>query len=165
MDILTITSMAIGLISIILSGLAQLAKTSEKTAPYAAFLERLDRLLSGKSTTTGSLEERLEKAIKQLTGASDNVNDILGEIQTDVGRKQKDADRLRAIIEGLRKEYETNKSLANLTADEAKAVRQILTKEVSSLKRKSYLPDFLINFGVGAFFFIAGIVVTKLIIK
>lgn len=162
MDILTVTSLVIGLLSVFLSAIAQIAKASEKTVPYGEFLQRLERLLSGKPTPTGSLEERLEKAIGQLTGASNSVNEILGEIQSDVERKSREANRLRAIIEGLRKEYEANKSLANLTSEEANAVRQVLTKEVSSLKRRSYIPDILINFGVGAFFFILGIVATRL---
>ncbi len=162
MDILTITSLAIGLLSFFLSALAQIAKTSEKTAPYAEFLQHIERLLSGKPASTSSLESRLEKAVEQLTNASDNVNGILDEIQSDVDRKRKEADRLRSIIENLRAEYEANKSLANLTTEETNAVRQILTKEVSTLKRRSYLPDILINFGVGAFFFILGIFVTRL---
>jgi hypothetical protein len=36
----------------------------------------------------------------------------------------------------------------------------VLSEEVSDLKRRSYLPDILINFGVGAFFFILGILFT-----
>lgn len=161
MDIIAITSLTMGLLSLILSILAQIAKTSEKTAPYGEFLQRIERILSGKPTPTGSLEERLGKAVQQLTNASDSVNDILGEIQADVKRKRKESERLRAIIGNLRKEYEENKSLANLSADEASAVRQILTKEVSALKRKSYAPDIVINFSVGAFFFILGIFVTR----
>ncbi len=161
MDPLTLVSLAVGGLSLVLSALAQIAKTSEKTLPYAEFLERMERILTGKPAKTGTLEERLEKAVTQLTSASENVNSILGEIKGDVERKAKEADRLRSIIENLKKEYETNKSLANLTTDEANAVRQILTKEVDVLKRRSYLPDILINFGVGAFFFIIGIVATR----
>ncbi len=161
MDSLTLFSLVIGSLSFILSALSQIAKTSEKTLPYSVFLEKMERLLTGKSISTGTLEERLEKAVGQLTNASENINNILNEIQEDVDRKQKESDRLRSIIESLKKEYEANKSLANLTADEANAVRQILTREVETLKRRSYLPDILINFGVGAFFFIVGIVVTK----
>jgi DNA anti-recombination protein RmuC len=161
-DPLTLVSIAVGGMSLILSALAQIAKTSEKTQPYAEFLERMERILTGKPVKTGTLEERLEKAVGQLTSASESVNSILGEIQGDVERKKKEAERLRSIIESLKKEYEANKSLANLTTEEANAVRQILTKEVDVLKRRSYLPDILINFGVGAFFFIIGIVVTRL---
>ncbi|MCC6499321.1 MAG: hypothetical protein IT313_03530 [Anaerolineales bacterium] len=161
MDILTITSLAVGLLSVVLSALAQIAKSSEKTAPYAEFLQRIEGILLGKPASTDTLEKRLEKAIGQLSTASNSVNEILSEIQLTVEQKQKESEKLRAIIESLRREYEENKSLANLTSDEANAVRQILTKEVSALKKKSYIPDILINFGVGAFFFILGIVATK----
>jgi len=68
---------------------------------------------------------------------------------------------MRLTIAELKKEYEANKSLASLSAEEASAVRQLLTSEVSVLKRRSYVPDFLINLGVGALFFFLGIMANQ----
>lgn len=163
MDIIAITSVAVSLLGFILSVLAQKAALSEKTARYADILKQVERLLTGKPISTHPLDVQLDNAVRQLTEASERVGDILGEIQAEVDRKRREADRLRSAIEQLRKEYAENQSLANLSAEEANAVRQLLTKEVSVLKRRSYLPDILINFGVGAFFFVLGIAVTRLL--
>lgn len=153
-------SVAAAVVSLLASALAQLTKYAESTTPYADFLKRIERILSGKPVSTRPLETQLNEAVEQLTSASQRIGNILSEVQQEIERRQKEATQMRSLIVELQKEYERNKSLANLTADQANAVRQLLSSEVSVLKRRSYLPDILINFGVGAFFFMLGIWVT-----
>lgn len=163
MDILTIAAIAVSFASFTLSALARMAASSGKTAPYAELLRQIERVFSEKPLSTRPLEDRLDEAVQQLTSASERVGGILTQIQADVDKKRREADHLGLAIQELRREYAENQSLANLTAEEASAVRQLLTREVSALKRRSYWPDVLINFGVAAFFFVLGIVITRLL--
>jgi methyl-accepting chemotaxis protein len=156
MDPILLFSIAITLLSSGAGVLAQiLEKNSQKAGPYIDLLRLIERILSGKSLSLSSrpLEIQLDEAVEQLTKSSEQVANILGQVQADVEKRRKEAAQIRLTIEQLKNEYEENKSLANLSAEQANAVRQVLTKEVSSLKRRSYLPDILINLSVGALFF------------
>jgi hypothetical protein len=160
MDIVAILSISAALASTVAGLLAQiLEKNSQKAGPYTDLLKRIERILSGKPSSTLPLEAQLDEAVEQLTKSSEQVANILG--QVNVEKRRREAAQIRSTIEALRKEYEENQSLANLSAEQAKAVREMLTKEVSSLKRRSYLPDILINLGVGALFFFIGIIVNQ----
>ncbi|CAG1000785.1 hypothetical protein ANRL2_04004 [Anaerolineae bacterium] len=162
MDPITILPLAVAFISTLLGLLAQvIEKRSESVRPYAEMLRRLEHTLTGKATSTQPLETQLDEAVTELTKSSQRVSEILLAVQRDVEKRQKEAEQIRKAIADLRKEYETNKSLAHLSEEEAKAVRQVLSKEVSVLKRRSYLPDILINVGVGALFFFLGIAVGR----
>jgi ribosomal protein S7 len=162
MDIVAILSISAALASTVAGLLAQiLEKNSQKAGPYTDLLKRIERILSGKPSSTLPLEAQLDEAVEQLTKSSEQVANILGQVNVDVEKRRREAAQIRSTIEALRKEYEENQSLANLSAEQAKAVREMLTKEVSSLKRRSYLPDILINLGVGALFFFIGIIVNQ----
>ena len=130
MDPIAITSIAVSLLGLILGALAKKAALYEKTAQYADLLKQVERILTGKPLSTHPLEVQLDDAVRQLNEASERVGGILSEIKADVDRKRREADHLRSAIEQLRKEYAENQSLANLSAEEADAVRQLLTKEV-----------------------------------
>jgi len=159
-DVISVTALAFSALAAILGALSRIALSSEKTARYGEVLRGVERLISGKPLSTRPLETQLDEAVEQLTTASARVGGILSEVQADVERRRKEATNLRSLIEELKKEYEDNKSLANLTAEQASAVRQVLSREVAVLKRRSYLPDILINLSVGALFFVLGILVT-----
>ncbi|MCL4264795.1 MAG: hypothetical protein KJ069_16350 [Anaerolineae bacterium] len=148
------------LLSIIANILSQIAKYAESSSHYTELLSQIERILTGKSIPTDSLEAQLEEAVEQLTSASQQVGIVMSHIHAEVEKRRKEAENLRIVIGELQKEYESNKSLANLSADEANAVRQLLTREVSILKKRSYLPDLLINFSVGTLFFVLGILIT-----
>jgi DNA repair ATPase RecN len=163
MDAINVIAAVVGLLGLIVSIIAQVARSSEKAAPYSELLKQIDNLRSRKPISTQPINNRVQEAVKQLMDASASVSNILSEIQTDVERKLKEAERLSVVIEELQKKYNENTTLAHLSEQETAAVRQLLTTEVSSLKRRSYVPDILINFGVGAFFFILGIIVSQLI--
>jgi uncharacterized phage infection (PIP) family protein YhgE len=153
------------LAGILLSVVSFLASTLSRYLTRGDVIDDVARRLADafaqRKPTTQPLENQLDEAVAEMTKSSRRVADILSSVQADVEKRRAEAANIRATIELLRQEQEANKSLADLTAKEADAVRELLAKEVQVLKRRSYLPDILINVGVGALFFVIGLVANQ----
>ncbi len=126
--------------------------------------QRTDQLLAGGTVDADRLGEQLEAAVEQLNKASAAVGVIVGEMERVVEERQHDVVRIQTVISELKKEYDLNKSLTDLTAEQAEAVRKVWATEIAVVTRRSlrsYIPDLLINAGVGLIFFVLGLIVAS----
>lgn len=93
-----------------------------------------------------------KRRIERLTGALQDADLLLGEIESEIQLGHQRAEELDQEVKRL-------EALASLTNEETEAVKSLLSDVVDSNQRRSLRQQFLMNFG----FFVGGVVVTVIV--
>jgi ribosomal protein L18 len=118
------------------------------TAAFTSLLYRQyeqRRRIAQRGTTEESTEQRITRLTTALSESSHVIQEIEAEMQ----------DRT-ALVEKLKRDAETYERLRDINREEAEAVAQALGDELRKEGRRSFLTNFLMNFG----FFVLGVATT-----